>query len=76
MTATNTTPGGIDGADLVEVAEILEFLVVWFAHDSGDVAASFNDHLGTTVGGYDLHQLGQDLDRLRRLLDAHTGRSS
>lgn len=76
MTNTNTT-ATIDGADLVELAEILEFLGDWFAFGDprGHVAASFVRRVGE-FGGYDIDDLCQDLDRLRRRIDAYTGRSS
>jgi hypothetical protein len=73
---TRTDPASlIDGADLVELAEILEFLSHWLSRDERCVAASFDYEIGG-LGCYDLDAFCEDLDRLRRSLDAHTGRRS
>ena len=75
MTANTDTTTSIDGADLVELAEILEFLGDWFAlgDPRNEVAKSLLRRMGE-FGGYDIDDLCQDLDRLRERLDAYTGR--
>jgi hypothetical protein len=58
-------------ADAAELAEMLQFLSEWLAHDPGRLGASLRDFVGHPA--YGISQLRMDLDRFIFLLGGSDG---
>jgi len=61
----------LDTADAAELAEMLQFLSEWLAHDPARLAASRAEFVGHPA--YGLPQLRQDLERFVFLLGGSDG---
>jgi hypothetical protein len=62
-----------DTSDAAELAEILQFLTGWLAHDPSRLGASLADFVGNPA--YDITLLREDLDRFTFLLGGSEGES-
>jgi hypothetical protein len=61
----------LDQGDAAELAELLQFLRDWLASNNADLQAALETFVGSA--GYDLGQLGADLDRFTFLLGGNDG---
>jgi hypothetical protein len=61
----------LDTADAAELAETLQLLSDWLAHDPARLSPSLQDFIGHS--GYGTAQLRQDLDRFVFLLGGNDG---
>lgn len=64
---------GLDPADAIELAELLQFLADWLTADADHLNTSLTSYLGST--GYDLNQFRDDLHRFVFLLSGNDGES-
>jgi hypothetical protein len=61
----------LDASDAAELAEMLQFLTGWLAHDPARLAASLEAFVGHLA--YGTQQLREDLDRFTFLLGGSDG---
>jgi len=61
----------LDATDAAELAEMLQFLSRWLAHDPGHLGPSLAEFVGHPA--YGISQLAQDLERFVFLLGGSDG---